>query len=194
MTIQKQYESTLEFSRKVYNERYDCAVRTVCILTDLPYAFVHHLFEKRGRCPRQSTPNRITRRVIEDCGFGLSSYPHQSKTIRSISQELPLRGRFLIWVKGHVLPVRSGLVLDWSADRLHRVRSCEQLLRVRSVRQKVRRYFVRIRDQHLGQERLIRLNNYRSRKPTLKQLRKQRATIDNLGLSVQNIYSYLYQD
>ena len=105
-------------------EHLDCAVRAVAIATDYEYDDVHYAFGVCGRLPRRSTPWHITERVVKLLRFRMVDVTDQfdARTVRTLEREMKHnRGRYLVRVSRHVLPVVDGCVYDGTKGRLHRI-------------------------------------------------------------------------
>ncbi|MDJ0905381.1 MAG: hypothetical protein QNI96_05135 [Woeseiaceae bacterium] len=118
----KLYEDTIAISDH-YNEKADCAVRAVSIATSTAYEEVHKLFVKHGRRKRQRTPRAITKRVVRALGYKIVEERVVSRTVRTVERELMADRRYLIFVRGHVLPFAYGEIHDHVKGRAHRVRA-----------------------------------------------------------------------
>jgi len=104
-------------------EKNDCSVRATAVVTGLDYGVVHAAFEKAGRKRRQSTPIFVTLRVLRKLGFGCKPVKVKAKTLRTLkqSQELPLRGSFLVRSARHLTGVKNRIFLDWAAETRKRI-------------------------------------------------------------------------
>lgn len=120
----------------------DCAIRSTCVVTGLPYAEVHDLYKRNGRVDRRGVMNVVVERVLmqlanrgvikilpppalpeikfryhEPSPFGWRYVNgrmtrHGGMTVSQLCKLHP-KGRFLISVKGHVLSVIDGVVHDY---------------------------------------------------------------------------------
>ena len=111
----------------------DCAVRAVAIAADYEYDDVHYVFGRCGRVSRRGTQWHTTEKAIRMLRFKLVDVTDQfdSRTVRSLENEARwIKGRFLVKVRGHVLPLVDGIVHDWTQGRLHRIVAVYQLVEV----------------------------------------------------------------
>lgn len=104
------------------NEKNDCSVRAVAIVSGLPYKEVHALFAKHGRRRRKGTPSHITRTVLRVLGLGTTDVTKEfrGRTVLTVERELKCGPRYLIWIRRHLLAARKGEIHDWTAGRRHR--------------------------------------------------------------------------
>ena len=111
-------------------ETRDCAVKAVSLALRKPYKDIHARMRQLGRKRKKGTPNRITRQVIDDLGYWLDDcsryYMKKAKTIRTLERVLPKKGTFLVWTNGHLLCAKNGEILDWTQNRLHRIKQIKR--------------------------------------------------------------------
>lgn len=105
------------------NETNDCSVQAIALATDTPYKVVHDLFGQVGRRRCRGTWRFQQLAVLEKLGFEYKSEIHRFKarTITTLERELPSRGIFIVYTRGHMLCCRGGMVLDWTQGRRHRI-------------------------------------------------------------------------
>lgn len=109
----------LNAASRAYNERRDCAVIAIAVVTDTPYPKVHELCKKHGRRNRCGTHWHIIDKVLADLGYRTVevSLSYGARSVRALGPQLPADGKFLINVHRHVCAVRNSKVEDWSIDR-----------------------------------------------------------------------------
>lgn len=111
-------------------ETNDCTVKAITAVTGVHYVDVHALMAKHGRPYRKGAKKYTQFSTLRDLGFVIEDVKVKSKTVRTLGREFKGRpGNYLVWVKGHVLAVKDGEVLDWTNGRCHRV---IRVVRVRS--------------------------------------------------------------
>ena len=116
-------------------ERNDCAVKAVAFAAGIPYERAWELLNKHGRKTGGGTLPSITEAVMKELGCELtevkaydfiSRYPgHHSKALKNVTTHHPARfpdvwkdGQiYLMSVRGHILAVVNGEVMDWSRRR-----------------------------------------------------------------------------
>lgn len=111
-------------------ERNDCAVKALAIAAGMPYGVAHLLFKKYGRKDRRGTRRYITKLVVNYLKehHGFTSIPLRDPrkadgsrfTMKTIGQRY-YRGRYLVFVSGHVAAMIDGKIEDWTEGRRHRV-------------------------------------------------------------------------
>lgn len=114
------YQQLRTVSRSM-NENRDCAVRAVAIAANVPYRVAHATLKQLGRKNRRGTPNTVTKQAMKNLGFRLEEKFFRAKTVRTLERELR-RGVYLVWVRGHILAIKNGVVHDWTKGRCHRVK------------------------------------------------------------------------
>ena len=114
-----------------HNEHNDCGVKALAIVTGRPYKVAHAELKRLGRKNRRSTLNVILLQAVNNLGkkYKLTD-KFKAKTITTLQKELPSRGVFLVFTKGHVLACRAGEILDWSEGRRYRIK---MILRITSA-------------------------------------------------------------
>lgn len=119
----------------IRNEYMDCAVKTVAVACDVPYATAHATLKALGRKDRARTPLHMVLQAAQQLGVKLTRvyasemlqrYPGRHKTIANVTTHHPQRfpevwaqGTYIMLVSGgsHVLCVKDGQVHDWTAGR-----------------------------------------------------------------------------
>lgn len=101
------------------NEKSDCAIIAVAVVTGEGYPKVHEMHRKLGRRARCNTPWVYTKQVIAQLGFALHDVTHyyDGASVRSITPRLPDKGKFLIHCHKHLTGVVDGVAHDWSEQR-----------------------------------------------------------------------------
>ena len=109
-------------------ERKDCAVTAVTAISNLPYAYVHRVFEECGRKRCHGTRFDITKKVLRKLNIWIDrTKEFEARTIVSLARELPRKGRFLIQTRGHILAAVDGEIMDWTKGRRHRIRKIHKV-------------------------------------------------------------------
>lgn len=114
---------------KAHNEKNDCAVKAVTVISNMPYNYVHKRFCEHGRRSRHGTPKSITNSVLASLQMWREDVTKQfpARTVRSLEGMLPEEGRFLIHTAGHILGAKNGEIIDWTKGRLHRIIKIERV-------------------------------------------------------------------
>lgn len=119
---------TMEYyqaDRLRHDEYNDCAVKAIACVTGVSYDMAHEALKQLGRRNRRGAylKEMLPRLSTEfDFSFRLLSFM-QKTTVSRVADCLPTKGRFLVFVRGHVLPLVDGKVWDWTEGRRHVVRS-----------------------------------------------------------------------
>lgn len=125
----------LNLESEARNERADCTVKAVALVTGLTYSECHEALADVGRKNRQGLPYHFTRKAIQGLGFDVKDYypashsvssderegviPVRIKTATTAERYLPSNGRFLLGMNGHIAAVVDGKLEDWTAGRRH---------------------------------------------------------------------------
>ncbi len=117
----------------IIREKNDCTVWAVHKATGIAYPDVIALFAAEGRRKGRGARTAITLAVLKKLGFLVANvterYAH-IKTVRASGNRLPESHVYLVQVANHILCIRNGVVEDWSAGRVHRVKDIWALYRV----------------------------------------------------------------
>lgn len=109
-------------------EKKDCAVRAVAAVSNLPYMYVHAMFAKHGRKPKRGTDKWVITNVLKELNIWVEQYTnYHARTIVTLGRELPKKGRFLVWVRGHILAAVDGEIVDWTKGRRHHIIGIEKV-------------------------------------------------------------------
>ncbi len=116
----------LEAGRARKNETNDCAVKAVAVVTNENYDEAHDACQRFGRRPRRGTNFSFTTKpAVKNLGFEVERvHPELTGTfVRKLPERLSARKSYLVRVAGHILAVKGGQVIDWTAGRNHRVKA-----------------------------------------------------------------------
>jgi hypothetical protein len=123
------FEELMQRSESV-NEKNDCVVKALSILTDYDYDDVRYVLGLCGRKPKRGCDFRVTSKAIgllRHKIIDVSDY-FSSRTVRTLEREMQgVKGRYLVRVRRHMLAVVDGKVHDWSRGRCHRIREIYQI-------------------------------------------------------------------
>jgi hypothetical protein len=116
------------------NEAKDCAVRAMAVLTEYDYDDVHYTFGLCGRITQRGTDWHVIEKAAKLLRFEMVDVTNNffdARTVRTLGRIMRYhRGRYLIRVRGHVLPIVNGTVYDWTKGRLHRILSIHKMVEV----------------------------------------------------------------
>lgn len=132
----------LQRASEAMNEHNDCAVKAVALYCEVSYQQAHAVLKSLGRKDRCGTLDIVIRKAIRRItGNSLflahhmdwvSEYPAPHHNLKSMTTYHPVRfkkvfekktGKYLIFVRGHVLVMIDGEVIDWTNDKAMRVES-----------------------------------------------------------------------
>lgn len=108
---------------KIYGETQDCSVMAIALTYDISYQESHRALAKCGRIAGHGFYTRHALSYLTE-QYGIAhtyiDLPKQLNgsryTNKTIANFLPV-GNYLIFVKGHVLPMINGKIYDWSDGR-----------------------------------------------------------------------------
>lgn len=101
-------------------ERNDCSVRAIAAVTNNDYELAHNTLRMFGRKKNKRTTRDAMFLSIKLLGFSCREVNFEGKTVRTVQRELT-NGKYLVFVRAHVLAVVDGEAIDWASGRLHRV-------------------------------------------------------------------------
>lgn len=132
--------SSLSTDARDLNEARDCAVKAVALVCDVPYSVAHAALKAEGRKDRKGT--RIHQYVeavrklgktveVVDPRSIISTYPSPHNGTKHVTSHHPRRfakvwdksRTYLMSTHGHVFVVRNGETLDWSVNKILRVKT-----------------------------------------------------------------------
>lgn len=102
-----------------FNEKHDCAIIALCIITGESYPKIHEMLRVAGRRRRCGTYNVQTQAVLSQLGYRITDVTRQytERSVRAIGPTLPKDKKFMILVSKHISAVVNGRVIDWAEDR-----------------------------------------------------------------------------
>lgn len=123
---------------KALGERNDCAVKAVAFAASVPYQEAHRVLQELGRKNRGRTYNHLIYDALRILGKQwrrvppssiIKQYPGRHKNKVYLTTHHPARFRqvwkngrtYLAFIRGHVLCIRDGEVLDWTVGRSFRI-------------------------------------------------------------------------
>ena len=112
------------------NEKRDCAVKALALVSGTHYAVVRDMLGKLGRKRGGSTPKWMTYKALRTLGLKTVDVTkcYKSRTIVTLGREMRYRkGKYLVSTSRHILAVVDGKVEDWTKGRRHRVIKIERV-------------------------------------------------------------------
>lgn len=125
------------FSRSVeeYDEVRACVPISISIATGIDLGLVFAILKKNGRTPRDGTVFCVTIDSLEEMGFltlelntSETFEEYTSKTLVTLTRELPKKGTYLIITKQHISCFKDGELHDWCKNRKFRVECVFKLI------------------------------------------------------------------
>ena len=127
------------------NETNDCAVVALAIVCDLPYEVAHAELKRLGRKDRRETLYSLTFQAVKNLGKTVNfvpsyefirTYPGVHAKLKHVTTHHPRRfpkcfdkSKTYLWqVRGHILAVKGGEVLDWSINKSKQVHSIYEVI------------------------------------------------------------------
>lgn len=118
--------SELTLSSMHKNESKDCAVRAIAIACGVDYNEAHLALNIAGRKNRSGTWDWQINDAIELLGksykYHFPTQPNGCRyTPKTIGKWVDKNKTYIAKVRGHVLAVKGGVVVDWTNGRKHRI-------------------------------------------------------------------------
>jgi hypothetical protein len=116
------YSELAKIGNRYYGDTNFCSVLAIAVVADISYGKAFHAYKRAGRRTRQGTYIQMQNSVIKS--FNLKMTPdfdkmaiYQGKTLNNVLNACKnWSGRYLVYVRGHVLAIRDGICEDWTAE------------------------------------------------------------------------------
>jgi hypothetical protein len=125
----------LKTASRAMGEYNDCSVKAVAVVLGLSYADAHLWLDMSGRQHREGMVLSDILRAIVSYGATIKvNYPYWNDPTRKIKTPItlarygPKNGRWLVSTRGHVFAYADGVIVDWTKDRLHRIRCAYRIV------------------------------------------------------------------
>jgi len=119
----------LETASTLHAENNDCAVKALAIVTGADYATAHAALAAAGRKRGKGTTQPQQIAALKRLGFRRVAAPYTSKTVKTLAREMRcVPGVYTAHVRSHVLAIKDGAVLDWTAGRQHRMKALYRIV------------------------------------------------------------------
>jgi hypothetical protein len=125
----------------LFGETNDCAVRSIALAFDRPYAEVHAFCKAKGRPNRKGTPFHVIDAAVQHfsggritgnfagavydrpriVGHWVNLWVREQMTVSRFERWMP-KGTYLVYTSRHLLCVRDYKAEDFTSGRRHRVR------------------------------------------------------------------------
>jgi hypothetical protein len=115
------YEELAKQGRRYYNDTNFCTVIALAVDCDLPFGKAYHTYKRLGREHRHGTYRETQNRALSN--FKRKAVFDTDKTAmfrdRTVNQLLKhianWKGRYWVYIRGHVIAIRDGVCEDWTA-------------------------------------------------------------------------------
>lgn len=117
----KTYDEIKRIGRKYYNDKGFCAVVAVAVACGVGFGKAYHTLKRQGRIHGNGTYTRDIMQALETLGMKMTPIEGvHGRQVRTMPKVLG-KGMFIVFIRGHVLTIRDGQVVDWTEGRAHRV-------------------------------------------------------------------------
>lgn len=104
----------------------DCSVKAVALCCGVDYATAHATLKAKGRKNRRGTPRMVTWAAVDALGYEAQrlniTAAKTMTTLPAAMKELGFdKGRYMVFVSGHVAAFVDGALEDWTKGRRHRI-------------------------------------------------------------------------
>ena len=123
------YDASAAYSAAI-GEAQDCAVHAIALATGTHYRVVHAALEKHGRKHRRGTSVDTMRKALRELGWTIATSTSWTPRVSIQLAAKVAEPRAIALTRSHALAIRDGNVLDWTAERRHRVYAVWNLARV----------------------------------------------------------------
>lgn len=116
----------MTISAQIKQEKFDCCVKALALVLDIPYEEAHTVCKMHGRENRKRMLNKDFMRAINGCGIRYKQMePRQRNGSRytgvTIHKKLEAGKRYMVWYDRHVAAFIDGKLEDWTHGNRHRV-------------------------------------------------------------------------
>ena len=116
------YSELAKIGNRYYGDTNFCSVLAIAVVADISYGKAFHAYKRAGRRKRQGTYIQMQNKIVKE--FNLKMTPdfdkmaiYQGKTLNNVLNACKnWSGRYLVYVRGHVLAIRDGICEDWTAE------------------------------------------------------------------------------
>lgn len=116
------YNELAKIGRRYYGDTNFCSVLAVSVVADISYGKAFHAYRREGRRTRCGTHQLMQHAVLKQFKLkstldGDKTRLYSGKTLNNVLMACcRWSGRYLVYVRGHVLAVRDGVCEDWTAE------------------------------------------------------------------------------
>jgi len=125
------YQELSTIGRKYYNDVNFCSVISIATACHTSFGKAFHTMKREGRQTRKGVLKLQIIEGVEKLGFkAIPLNGFEGKQVKSMPNLLPRTGAYMVFIRGHVLTIKEGVVCDWSDGRAHRVKQVFKIERV----------------------------------------------------------------
>ena len=125
------YQELAKIGAKYYQDRNFCTVVALAVTCQQSFGKAYHTMKRLGRQDKHGAQYGLIYKAVEILGFKAEKIEGlYGKQVKSVTKLLPRTGLYMVHVRGHVLAVRNGEVVDWTEGRAHRIINCYKIERV----------------------------------------------------------------
>ena len=116
------YEELAKIGRRYYGDTNFCSVLAVAVVADISYGKAFHAYRRVGRFTGKGTHRATQQMVLKKFNVSVrldrdKTYGYEGKTLNNVLRDCKhWTGRYLVYVRGHVLAIRDGVCEDWTAE------------------------------------------------------------------------------
>lgn len=116
------YQELAKIGAKYYKDRNFCTVVALAVTCQQSFGKAYHTMKRLGRQDTKGAQYGLIYKAVDILGFKAEKVNGlYGKQVKSVTKLLPSTGLYMVHVRGHVLAVRNGEVIDWTEGRAHRI-------------------------------------------------------------------------
>lgn len=124
------YDEMRRIAIKYYNDMNFCTVIALAVCCNVGIGKAYHTMKRLGRKDKHGAKYGTIYKAVTELGFTHKPVDGlYNKQVKSVTKLLPSKGLFMVHIRGHVLAVRDGKVLDWSEGRSHRIIAVHEIVK-----------------------------------------------------------------
>lgn len=124
------YDEMRRIAVKYYNDMNFCTVIALAVCCNVGIGKAYHTMKRAGRKDRKGARFGAIYEGVHALGYREKLVPNvYGVQVRSITKHLPSKGLFMVHVRGHVLAVRDGVILDWTDGKRHKVLTVSEIVK-----------------------------------------------------------------
>jgi hypothetical protein len=115
------YEELAKQGRRYYNDANFCTVIALAVACDLPFGKAYHTYKRLGRDHRRGTYRETQHEALSNfkkvAVFDIDKTAmFRDRTVNQLLKHIAnWKGRYWVYVNGHVIAIRDGVCEDWTA-------------------------------------------------------------------------------